>query len=340
MIAKVVQWIKERASTTLCLTRTNPVLLEGNRRNKIIPHLVSPTTPSTKYRRPSEGRRDSFGACQARSKPCRVQARYAMQGREVWQATKAISRRYPLTGKPLCSEALWTNCATKWLAVGKGQQSATKHGVVCVSGATALKAKTTNTMVAEALEFVPNGTNSRPLLLGLRITAFLQILRLTAETMMATTRQTIVGGLLMPFREKINQTQDGSSLMAFVSHYLNGLRKRVFMCQRYITDWLDGQLSVHLQSQKEYRFSRDCYRKDEAQHASFDFLPRKGVICGESVGGGSNLQVRPSFTVAVPIGRCFSQFDRHSGCSEQTTRHIHSVEPVLGYGNGKGNRTA
>jgi len=59
---KSVQWIKVRASTTLRLTRTNPVKLEkGNRRNKIIPHLVSPTTPPTKYRRPSEGRRDSFG---------------------------------------------------------------------------------------------------------------------------------------------------------------------------------------------------------------------------------------------------------------------------------------
>lgn len=109
-MTKGVQWIKERVSTTLRLTRSNPVLLEGNRMDKIIiHHILSLHTSPTKYRRPSEGRRDSFGGGVGRRGSRRILGRngpgYAKSfetsrfdsGSKV-TTSKAISRRYPLTG--------------------------------------------------------------------------------------------------------------------------------------------------------------------------------------------------------------------------------------------------
>jgi len=112
-----VQWIKERTSTTLGLIRTNPVSLRDDRmRQTSIQHLALPKSTPTKYRRPSEGRRDSFGggSCRNASPPSIWHEATLIDGINItifwgdgescWvlqmlRATfKAISRRYPLTG--------------------------------------------------------------------------------------------------------------------------------------------------------------------------------------------------------------------------------------------------
>jgi hypothetical protein len=114
MSANAVQLVDERPAH-FWEGPSNPVLLERkDRRDKIIPHLVSPAKPPTKYRRPSEGRRDSFGGGQPKAatfgsdllkedtagKP--VGQRGSVGAEELTanlRATfRAISRRYPLTG--------------------------------------------------------------------------------------------------------------------------------------------------------------------------------------------------------------------------------------------------
>lgn len=112
-MAKGVQWIKERSSTTMCLLPPNPVVFGRDRmRQTSIHHLAHPKSTPTKYRRPSEGRRDSSKADVVTVRP------------KVWRTDslkrpicagfssvglRAISRRYPLTGDCVVYDFLENN---------------------------------------------------------------------------------------------------------------------------------------------------------------------------------------------------------------------------------------
>jgi len=143
-MTKGVQWIKERTSTTLCLIRSNPVVLEGNRMAKIIIHhiLSLHTTSPTKYRRPFEGRRDSFGGGVANTSYEGVQRetlpsvlQQSEKSQSVWRkrspatTSKAIFRRYPLTGDCFDGGVWLIRMRLIWPVEGVAAYSAPNAGI-------------------------------------------------------------------------------------------------------------------------------------------------------------------------------------------------------------------
>ncbi len=78
---------------------SNPVVLGNFDRNtRILPHLVPRTEYPTKYRRPSEGRRDSFGGGLPCSSIVNWNSVSCIVRFQLRATFRAISRRYPLTG--------------------------------------------------------------------------------------------------------------------------------------------------------------------------------------------------------------------------------------------------